>query len=162
MADNIINELGELAIGARMRRLYDLLSRDVVRIYTDHNLDFDPKYFTLFYLISERGQIGIMEAAEELSLTHPAIIHLAKDLEKKGYIMSVKSPDDNRKRLLTLSKKGKASLPEFQEIWTKIDKLNKKLMRMQENHLLRALEEMEAMLEEKPYYKRFTEANRQS
>jgi len=31
-----------------------------------------------------------MEIADELSLSHPGIIHLAKELEKKGYIESVK------------------------------------------------------------------------
>lgn len=152
---NIINELGELAIGARMRRLYDVFSKDVMKIYNDHNLDFEAKYFTLFYLVSKRNGIGIMDAAEELSLTHPAIIHLAKDLEKKGYIESVKSPVDSRKRLLMLSRKGKAALPAFNEVWNKIDKLNKKLMRGQKNNLLKALEEMENLLDEKSYYKRY-------
>jgi DNA-binding MarR family transcriptional regulator len=152
---NIINELGELAIGARMRRLYDVFSKDVMKIYNDHNLDFEAKYFTLFYLVSKRNGIGIMDAADELSLTHPAIIHLAKDLEKKGYIESVKSPVDSRKRLLMLSRKGKAALPAFNEVWNKIDKLNKKLMRAQNNNLLKALEEMENLLDEKSYYKRY-------
>jgi DNA-binding MarR family transcriptional regulator len=152
---NIINELGELAIGARMRRLYDVFSRDVMKIYNDHNLDFEAKYFTLFFLVSKRNGIGIMDAAEELSLTHPAVIHLAKELEKKGYIESVKSPLDSRKRLLMLSRKGKAALPAFNEVWNKIEKLNKKLMRGQKNNLLKALEEMENLLDEKSYYKRY-------
>jgi len=109
----------------------------------------------LFYLISRRGIISIMEIAEELSLTHPAIIHLAKGLEKKGYIESLKAPEDLRKRMLRLSKKGKGALPAFEKVWTKIARLNKQLLESQRNNLLRALEEMEALLEEKTYYKRF-------
>jgi len=155
MAENIINQLGELAIGARMRRLYDILSRDVGKIYEDNGLDFEIKHFTLFYLISKRDGIGIMEIAEELSLTHPAIIHLAKELEKKGYIESVKSPGDSRKRLLRLSKKGKKSLPAFQKVWDKIARLNKKLFQNRQHNLLKALEETEGLLEEQSYYKRF-------
>ncbi|HSC38215.1 MAG TPA: MarR family transcriptional regulator [Chitinophagaceae bacterium] len=155
MPQNIINQLGELAIGARMRRLYDVLSRDVMKIYEDNGLDFETKHFTLFYLVSQREGIGIMEIADELSLTHPAIIHLAKELEKKGYIESVKSPGDNRKRLLRLSKKGKKSLPAFQKVWDKITRLNKKLVQSRQHNLLKALEEMESLLEEQSYYKRF-------
>jgi len=155
MTKNIINELGELAIGARMRRLIDLLAKDVGKIYTEHGLEFETKYFALFYLISRRGIISIMEIAEELSLTHPAIIHLAKGLEKKGYIESLKAPEDLRKRMLRLSKKGKGALPAFEKVWTKIARLNKQLLESQRNNLLRALEEMEALLEEKTYYKRF-------
>ncbi|HXL55884.1 MAG TPA: MarR family transcriptional regulator, partial [Chitinophagaceae bacterium] len=112
MNDNIISTLGALAIGARMRRLTDVFSRDVAIIYKEHHLDFEAKYFVLFYLVARRNGVGIMEIADELSLTHPAIIHLAKELEGKGYIESVKCSDDSRKRLLRLSKKGKASLPE--------------------------------------------------
>jgi len=155
MANDIISQLGPLAIGARMRRLTDIFSRDVAVIYKEHNLDFEAKYFVLFYLISERDGIGIMEIADELSLTHPAIIHLAKELEKKGYIKSVKSETDSRKRLLKLSPKGKAALPEFKKVWDKIQKLNTQLMKKQQNNLIKAIEEMEALLEEKSFYKRF-------
>src|SRR5439155_19984396 len=146
MTDNIISKLGALAIGARMRRLTDIFSHDVAIIYKEHHLDFEAKYFVLFYLISERNDgIGIMDIADELSLTHPGIIHLAKELEKKGYIESVKSPIDSRKRLLSLSKKGKAALPEFKKVWDKIHKLNNQLMQKQQNNLLKAIAEMETL-----------------
>jgi len=157
MRTDIITKLGALAIGARMRRLTDMFGRDVAIIYKEHHLDFEAKYFVLFYLIADRGEegIGIMDIADELSLTHPAIIHLAKDLEKKGYIQSIKSPVDSRKRLLKLSKKGKSVLPEFKKVWNRIEKLNAQLMQKQQHHLLKAIAEMEAQLDEKPYYKRF-------
>lgn len=154
MAQNIINELGALAIGSRMRRLYDALSKDAARIYQDHELQFEIKYFSLFYIISKRKQIGIMDIAEELSLTHPAIIHLAKELEKKGYIESVSAPGDSRKRMLQLSAKGKKSLPEFKRVWEKINNLNEQLF-VQQHQLLQTLEAIEKTLEETSYYKRF-------
>lgn len=159
MQNNIIDELAELAIGARMKRLYDMFSRDVLKIYKEHNLDFEAKYFILFYLISKRKEISIMEIAEELSLTHPGVIKLASELEKKGYIESSRSPDDNRKRLLRLSKKGTKALPEFELVWNKIYQANKLLFAKQKHHLLRAIEETEALLEEEPYYKRFKKIN---
>lgn len=154
MAQNIINELGALAIGSRMRRLYDALSKDAARIYEDHELQFEIKYFTLFYIISKRKQIGIMDIAEELSLTHPAIIHLAKELEKKGYIESVSAVGDSRKRMLQLSARGKKSLPAFKKVWEKIDALNKQLFE-QQHQLLQTLAAVEKTLEEISYYKRF-------
>jgi DNA-binding MarR family transcriptional regulator len=157
MKGNIITELGALAVGARMRRLTDTFSKNVMQIYQEHGLDFDPKYFILFYLVAERKSIGIMEAAQELNLTHPAVIHFAKDLEKQGYIQSVKSSTDSRKRLLQLTKKGEKSLPEFKTLWNKIGKLNLKLMNKQTHHLLKAIEEMEMQLEKQSYYNRFNE-----
>ena len=159
MKPNIIDELAELAIGARMKRLYDSLSKDVMKIYAEHNLEFETKYFTLFYLISRRGSISIMEISEELSLSHPGVIKLAKELEKKGYIESVKARDDNRKRFLQLSKKGHKALPEFEKVWQMIYKANKLLFSKQTHHLLKALEETEALLDKESYYKRFKKLN---
>ncbi|HRI20049.1 MAG TPA: MarR family transcriptional regulator [Panacibacter sp.] len=159
MPKNIIDELAELAIGARMKRLYDSISKDVMKIYADYNLDFETKYFTLFYLISKRGSIGIMETAEELSLSHPGVINLAKELEKKGYIESFKPPGDSRKRSLRLSKKGRKALPAFELVWNKIYKTNKLLFAKQQHHLLKALQETEALLEDESYYKRFKKVN---
>jgi DNA-binding MarR family transcriptional regulator len=159
MKPNIINELAELAFGARMKRLYDSISKDVMKIYAEHNLDFETKYFTLFYLISRRGSISIMDVAEELSLSHPGVIQLAKELEKKGFIESVKAPNDNRKRFLQLSKKGQKALPEFEKVWNMINKTNKLLFSKQQNHLLKAIEETEALLEKESYYKRFKKLN---
>ena len=159
MKVNIINELQELAIGARMKRLYEVLSKDVMKIYAEHNLDFETKYFTLFYLVAKRGSISITEIAEELSLSHPGVIKLAKELEKKGYIESVKTADDKRKRLLKVSKKGAKALPEFERVWNMIYKTNKLLFAKQQHHLLKALEETEALLEKESYYKRFKKLN---
>ncbi|RYZ91786.1 MAG: MarR family transcriptional regulator, partial [Sphingobacteriaceae bacterium] len=75
---SIIDDLQELAIGSRLKRLYDTFAKDVAQIYKDEELTFEPKYFTLYYLISRRGEIGITEIADELALTHPGVIHLAK------------------------------------------------------------------------------------
>jgi DNA-binding MarR family transcriptional regulator/GNAT superfamily N-acetyltransferase len=154
---SIIDDLQELAIGARMKRLYETFSKDVIQIYKDQELNFEPKYFVLYYLISRKGEIGITDIAEELSLTHPGVIHLAKELEAMGYIESAKSETDNRKRILRLSQKGKDSLVKFEQLWAKIDALNKSLFINQKNHLLLAVAETEEQLAEKGYYQRFKE-----
>ncbi|MBE9586317.1 bifunctional helix-turn-helix transcriptional regulator/GNAT family N-acetyltransferase [Mucilaginibacter sp. JRF] len=154
---SIIDDLQELTIGARMKRLYDIFSQDVEQIYKDEGLTFEPKYFALYYLISRREEIGITEISEELALTHPGVIHLAKELEALGYIESVKSKTDSRKRNLRLSEKGKQSLVKFEHVWAKITSLNKSLFGSQKNHLLQAVIETEEQLAEKNYYQRFKE-----
>jgi DNA-binding MarR family transcriptional regulator/N-acetylglutamate synthase-like GNAT family acetyltransferase len=152
---NIIDDLDELAIGARMKRLYDYFAKDVVLIYKDEQLDFEPKYFTLYYLITERGEITVTEIADELNLTHPGVIHLAGELEKLGFIESIKKAGDSRKRVLRLSPKGKESLPKFRAVWNKIVILNKSLFESQQHNLLNAVKETEALLQERSYYQRF-------
>ena len=130
----VIDELNDLAIGARMKRLYDILAKDVIMVYRDEQLNFEPKYFTLYYLISKRKEIGITEIADELNLTHPGVIHLAKELEDLGYIESAKSNSDSRKRILKLSAKGVSSLDKFEKVWAKINQLNKSIFSSQQNN----------------------------
>ncbi|MDN5285480.1 MAG: Transcriptional regulator, MarR family with acetyltransferase [Mucilaginibacter sp.] len=154
---NIIDELEELAVGARLKRLYEYFAKDVAMIYKDEQLNFEPKYFTLYYLISKQGEAGVTEIAEELGLTHPGVIHLAKELEELGFIESAKSTTDSRRRLLRLSAKGRESLPKLERVWAKIVALNKALFNNQQNNLLSAIMETEAQLNEKSYYQRFQE-----
>lgn len=148
-------QLGPLAFGSRLRRLSDLISKQASAVYESFGLDFDPKWFTLFYLLSRKSPLSVTEIADELGFSHPAIIQLAKELEQAGLIESVKSERDSRKRLLSLSGKGKEMLPELEKIWQAIDELNTQLITKQRHHLIFAIEEMEETLAKEHYLSRF-------
>lgn len=148
-------ELGPLAFGSRLRRLSELISKQASEVYQSFGLDFDPKWFTLFYLLSRKTSLSVTEIAEELGFSHPAIIQLARELEQANLIESAKSGKDNRKRLLSLSEKGREILPELEKIWQAIHELNAKLIDKQRHNLLFAMEEMEQTLAEQDYLTRF-------
>ncbi|MFD1140717.1 GNAT family N-acetyltransferase [Larkinella insperata] len=152
---DLIAQLGPLAFGSRLRRLSDLITKQASAVYESFGLDFDPKWFTLFYLLSRKSPLSVTEIAEELSFSHPAIIQLAKELEQAGLIESAKSGKDSRKRLLSLSEKGRGMLPDLEKIWQAIDELNGQLINKQRHHLLFALEEMEETLAQEHYLSRF-------
>lgn len=153
---DILQNLGALAIAARMKRLSETIMRSGAEVYKYYGIDFEPKWFPLFYYLSENGEAGIMEIADKLKVTHPAIIQIAKELEKKGLITSKKCKDDARKRNLKLSKKGLEILPNMQKVWNEIKDVNQKIVNAQEHNLLVALEEMENNWQEKEYLQNFT------
>jgi DNA-binding MarR family transcriptional regulator len=101
--------------------------------------------------------LGIMEIAQKLNISHPAVIQLAKELEKKGWISSTKSKEDARKRLLKLSKKGLLLLPQLQLVWDDIREVNRQVVEDQSINILSALGEMEAYFESKSYTERMKE-----
>lgn len=154
MISNIINESGSFAIGARLRRLYELLTSDMTLIYQEQGLPLETKDFILYYLVGKRSSISISEIAKELNLTHPAVIHIAKSLERIGYIESEKSVSDSRKRLLKLTKKGQKDLAKYRILWADIMALNQELFE-QEVQLLQHIQKLEEMLKEKTYYQRY-------
>jgi hypothetical protein len=80
---DIIKELGPLAIASRMKRLAELVFKQAINVYRVHGIDFEPKWFPLFYLLSQKESIGVMEASEYLNISHPAVIQFVKELEKR-------------------------------------------------------------------------------
>ena len=155
---DVISELGALAMGSRLKRMSDAIMRGGAEVYRSNNIDFEPKCFPLFYLLSkEEAELGIMDIAERLNVSHPAVIQLAKELEKRGWISSKKSKKDARKRFLQLTKKGRDFLPQLQAIWADIRALNEQLINNQTTNLLRALEEMEHVYASKSYAQRMDE-----
>ena len=155
---DLLSSLGALAIAARMKRISESIMRSGAEVYRYYGIDFQPKWFPLYYYLSVKGESGIMEIAEGLNVTHPAIIQIAKELEKKGLITSKKSKEDARKRNLKLSKKGNELLPMMQKIWEEIKKVNTAILDRQENSLLKALDELEINWVEKKYLNNFTKS----
>lgn len=154
---DLMKDLGALAFGSRLKRLSDKIMRQASGVYQSYALDFEPKWFPLFYLLSQQTEMGIMEIADNLGITHPAVIQIAKELEKKRWITSVKSKSDGRKRILTLTKKGKELLPQLRDIWERIRQVNEALIQSHQHNLLLAMDEMETALNEKEYLIRFKE-----
>ncbi len=154
---DLMKELGALSFGSRLRRLSDKIMRQASRVYQSYGLDFEPKWFPLFYLLSQQNEMGIMEIADCLGITHPAVIQIAKELEKKQWVKSGKSKTDARKRILILTKKGQELLPQLREIWEKIRQVNESLIQSHQHNLLVAMDEMETALNEKEYVLRFKE-----
>lgn len=152
---DILQNLGALAIAARMKRMSETIMKSGSDVYKFYGIDFEPKWFPLFYYLSENGESGIMEIADALKVTHPAIIQIAKELEKKGLIISKKCESDARKRKLKLSKKGNEMLPNMRKVWNEIKVVNSKILSEKEHNLLAALEELENSWQENEYLNNF-------
>ena len=152
-----IEKLAELALASRLRRLNDVFMQDTERIYRNLNLEFEPKWFPVFYLLSEKSPLSIMAISEELGVSHPGVIQIIKELEKSGLVFSEKDASDNRKRMVALSEKGLEMLPRLQLVWKAIIDTNLKTLQSQTHNLLYAIEEMEELLKEKNQYQRIME-----
>ena len=73
-----IKELGTFALGTRMKNLSELLMRDMAKVYNDQDIDFEPRWFTLFQLILLKNEINVTQIAHELNQTHPAVVQQRK------------------------------------------------------------------------------------
>jgi GNAT superfamily N-acetyltransferase/predicted transcriptional regulator len=151
---DVIRQLGPLALASRFRRLADWLYRDAPRIYREMRIDFEPRWFPLFYLLNESGPVPVTEAASALGFSHPAINQIAGQMAKRGLLESVKDKKDERKRLLRLTRKGRAALSSLEPVWADIEAAADELMKDAGGDFLAAVDRLEDALSKRGMYER--------
>src|SRR5690349_5444293 len=118
---DVIKQLGELALATRLKRLSDRLMSDVGKVYEEQGFDFDPRWFALLNLINKTNSIPVVDAANVLKISHPAVVQLANQLEQKKIVFTSKDKEDGRKRNLQLTDKGKKLLNDLKPLLKNIE-----------------------------------------
>jgi len=150
---NVIDESGILAISTRLQRLSDQIRKDGFMVYKANGINFEPKWFPVIYTLHLKPVLSVVELATEIGYTHPSTITLLKELEKEKLIRSKKDKNDERKRLLQLSEKGKKLVEEMQPVWGIIISATTELTDTQ-NNLMKAIVEVEQQLQQKSFFER--------
>lgn len=151
---DFINQLQELALGTRLKRLSDTLMGDVAKIYKDEHLDFEPRWFTMLYLLNKEKSLSIIEIADRLKLTHPAVVQFANQLKSKKFVLEKKDKKDARKRMLAISNKGKLVVEKLQPILIQIENSTRELLQESGVDLLYSIEKVEKSLLTQSMYNR--------
>lgn len=153
---NIIDEIGILALSTRLQRLSEQLRKDGAMIYKSFNIDFEPKWFPVIYTLHVKEMLSVVEIASEIGYSHPSTISLLKELEKEKIISSKKDKQDERKRLIILTAKGKELVVKMKPVWDIMIKVLGEITNNQ-NNLLKAIEETEQNLERQSFLQRASE-----
>ncbi len=151
---DLIRLLGPLALASRLKRLSERLMKDASRIYREQKLDFEPRWFPVFYLLSEQSPLAVTEIARELHVTHPAVNQVAGAMEKAGLIISWRDKKDDRKRLLALSASGKDLVIRLMPLWSDIKRAACELLDASGTDLLAALDRIESALDSAGMFER--------
>lgn len=154
---NTIKQLGYIAIGTRLRMLTDKFILDADKIYKDTGLDFEPRWFTVFYLINLKKSITVTEIADQLGYTQPAVTQIANSLVKKKLISAVKEKKDSRKKILNITAKGEDLLLELIPVWQDIENSVKELFNDTGYDVLFVVSKLESELEKNDIYSRVME-----
>lgn len=144
--DDFLDELGELALGSRLKRLSERMMTEATSVYQHFDFCVQPKWFTLLALLAEKETVGVVQASESLGLTQPAISQFSRQLEAENLIIIKKSDTDSRKKLMQLTKEGKQQIKAMQPVWEAVDKAAKELCNEFENDFYNALLKFERSL----------------
>lgn len=157
MEHNILQQFGELGLGSRLKRLSDVIMKDIQVVYDTLGIDFDPYLFPVFKLITGHKNITNAQIQEQLGYTQPAITQALQKLEHKKLISYKVDTTDKRKKLLRLTKKGVSLCEQMRPVWKAIDQQVKWLTEGSASSLTRHLTYLEDQLREKSLHQRILE-----
>lgn len=147
---DFIKDLGYLAVATRMKRLMERFMKGAGEVYRNLGIDFEPRYFAVFYLLSRsEDPLSISEIATALKISHPAVIQTTQLLLKKKLVVSAQDKLDRRKRLLTLSRKGKQMSEILQPVWEDFILASEKLFQGIDIDILDIYQKIEDALDER-------------
>ncbi|MDY0780251.1 bifunctional helix-turn-helix transcriptional regulator/GNAT family N-acetyltransferase [Tenacibaculum sp. IB213877] len=152
------DEIGEMALGSRLRALSNLVTEDAQQIYQLYNVDLKPKWFPVFYYLSNHKEAKpITIIANEIGHSHPSVIKIVKEMSKAGLVEEKKDEYDGRKNNISLTQKGIKVSTQIQEQYSDVEQTIKNILSKTKNNLWFAIQEFEYLLGQKSLYERVLE-----
>ena len=158
---DFFTQVGELALGSRLKRLSDQVMGEGRVVYANAGIDFEPRWFPVFSLLEMQQGLSVTEIASHLGISHPAVVQAVNELEKKGWIKSSKDQSDGRRRILQLTKEAKLQLPKMKALWQDIANAIHKTLQEHNHNLLDAIQNMEHSLNQTGFADRVKSETRQ-
>jgi len=155
------NKVGKIAIGSRLRMLTEKLTEDAARIYALYDIEFQPKWFPVYYVISQGEEKPVTEIAREIGHSHPSVSKIINEMSKAGLITETKDQADGRRNLVKLSSKGQEINSKIQDQYTDLHQAMESISAQSQNDLWKAIEEWEFILEQKSFYERVKELQKE-
>lgn len=148
----------DLGIGTRLKRVYDLLSIDMERLYKEAGLEFRVRYFPVVFALHKLDGLTIAQMQKRSGLTHSALSQTVKQLMDKD-IVEMQVGEDARSRIVRLTANGQDLLKQLLPIWRTAERVIQDVRQSSQNDLLLALGDFEQQLQEKGFYQRYTQYN---
>lgn len=148
------NLTGKMALGSRLRRLSERVTEEAAQIYQLYQINFQPRWFPVFYVVSQEGDKTITAIAQEIGHSHVSVSQIVKDMMKHGYLTEKSDKKDKRKTRISLSKSGKELAEKIRDQYADVNSAIEKAMLETDHDLWKSLEEWEHLLEQKSLLRR--------
>lgn len=156
MEMDLLKELGYANLDTRLKRISDHMSHSLRAMYRSLQIDTEPNWYLVLFIVKENSNISVMEIAERLKFTHQSIITMTAKMIDKGYLLSEKSNVDKRKTIFKLTQKAQDSLPVFTQIWEIGKKVTLELLD-QNIEIMKHLDRLESNLQRASFGERIAE-----
>lgn len=154
---NFFKQTGKMALGSRLRLLTMMITDDAAKIFELYNVQFSPKWFPVFFVLSKNEEKTITEIATEIRHSQPSVTKLIKEMRTAGLVQDNLKTTDKRQNLAALTPKGKELSVAMKAQYTDVDTALDSLIAEADHNLWEAIAEWEQLLEEKSLFERVQE-----
>jgi len=145
--------LGGAGLGARLRRLSELIDGDTTRAYAALGVQFEQRWFGVLNQLVINGPSTVGELAGTLRITHVSVSQTRSSLEKAGIVVSESDPADARRRLLKLTTAGRALVEHMRPFWISLEAVALELT-AEAGELITSLDRLEDALKRQAMFDR--------
>jgi len=153
--------VGKMALGSRLRLLTEKITEDANHIYGLYDVDLQPKWFPVFYVLSKGESKTITAIAKEIGHSHPSVSKIISEMSKKGFVKEKKDKTDGRRNMVSLSAKGKEVTDKIGDQYIDVNNAIEELSASTRNDLWNAIGEWEFLLEQKSLLRRVQEQKKE-
>lgn len=143
------NKIGKMAIGSRLRLLTEKITEDAAGVYTLYDTTLQPKWFPVFYALSQGEEKTITSIAKEIGHSHPSVSKIISEMSKKGFVYEKRDEADGRRNLVSLSTEGLEIIGRLEDLYTDVGNAVEEISAQATNDLWKAIGEWEFILEQK-------------
>jgi len=154
---DFFNKVGKYALGSRLRLMTTMITDDASQIYELYGVDFVPKWFPVFFILTENREITITEIANEIGHSQPSVSKIVQEMITAGLVEENTQTVDKRRNIVTLTEKGTLISKIIETQCKDVEAAVEDLINESNHNLWAALEEWEFLLEQKSLFKRVTD-----
>jgi DNA-binding MarR family transcriptional regulator/GNAT superfamily N-acetyltransferase len=151
------DKVGKMALGSRLRMLNERIWEDAKQLYFIYEVDLKPKWFPVFYVLSEAQKKSITAIANAIGHSHPSVCKIVREMSKAGLVLEKPDKDDGRKNIISLTGKGKKVAEKIKDQYLDVDRAIEDALNQTSHNLWKAMGEFEYLLDQKSFLARVLE-----
>lgn len=96
-----------LLLGYRFKKIGENLNSQITNILKYYNFDFETRWIPIISILYKNNKLSVQALADQLGITHPAVVQLSNQLVQKEFIKTEKLLEDKRVTIIKITEKGK-------------------------------------------------------
>lgn len=149
MKADVVEELGYLTLGTRLKRLGERLQAQTQVILEDADIAVPASHFPILAGLDRLGPLSVGEIAEAVGMSQPGVTRMLDKLQSDGLVKSTVTLGDRRVRTIALTAAGEKLVTSSKRtVWPRIEAAVADACKGRGESLLPALAALEESLRE--------------